>query len=104
MSSRTSPVSDSPITAVRWATALSWAQRSTQFQVMFTRPSVNQVAHGTPFEVSSTFEYGVVKSSPRSFTTASQYHSTSSTERRRISSIVSIPCARIRRVTFACST
>src|SRR5689334_16042715 len=41
---------------------------------------------------------------PRSLTAASQYQATSSTERRRSSSIESMPCARMRRVTFARST
>jgi hypothetical protein len=55
VSPRTSPVSDSLITAGRSFTWSVCAQRSTQFHVMFTWPPVNQVAHGTPFEVSSTF-------------------------------------------------
>jgi hypothetical protein len=104
VSERESPVSDSPISATWSRVSGSSAQRSTQLWTRFTRPPTNHVAHGIPFEVSRTRSYGVANSSRRSSTAASQYHSTSSIERRRSSATVSIPCARIRRVTFARST
>ena len=101
---RTAPVSDSPISATWSRVSGRPAQRSTQLVTRFTLPPSNHVAHGMPRETSSTRPYGAWNSIPRSLTAASQYHSTSSTERRRSSSIVSIPCARISRVTFARST
>ena len=54
VSPRTSPVSDSPMIAGR-SLASECAQRSTQLQTRFMRPPMNQVAHGTPREVSRTF-------------------------------------------------
>src|SRR5438105_1687328 len=104
VSERDAPVSDSPISATWSRVSSRSAQRSTQLRTRFTRPPVNQVAHGIPFEASRTRSYGTWNSIPRSLTAASQYHSTSWTERRLSSSIESMPCARIRRVTCARST
>ena len=104
VSERTVPVSDSPISATWSRVSGRSAQRSTQLVTRLILPPSNHVAHGMPRETSSTRPYGAWNSIPRSLTAASQYHWTSSTERRRSSSIVSIPCARMSRVTFARST
>ena len=51
----------------------------------------------TPREPSSTRVYGVVHRTPRSRTTASQYHSGSAMDRRCSSSSVAMPWARMKR-------
>src|SRR5438270_641722 len=56
--------------------------RSTQLSVKFSSPSGNQRGHCTPREESRTRVYGRVNRTPRSRTTASQYHSGSPTEPR----------------------
>src|SRR6267142_603227 len=71
--------------------ASTW--RSTQLSVKFRRPPGNHVGHSMPRASSSTRVYGVVHRTPRSFTTASQYHSRSAIERRCSSSSVAMPCA-----------
>ena len=71
--------------------------RSTQLSVKFSSPSGNQRGHCAPREESSTRVYGRVNRTPRSRTTASQYHSGSATERRCSSPSESIFCARMKR-------
>src|SRR5204862_439249 len=86
------------------ASGVRSAQRSRQLCARFRRPPTNQRVQGTPSEESSTRSYGVENSIPRSCTTASQNQAMSSTERRRSSSGVEIPWARMNRVTLADST
>ena len=64
---------------------------------------MNHVVHSMPRLESRTAEYGRVNGSPRSAIAASQNQSMSPTERARSSSIEPTPCARMKRVTFACS-
>ena len=76
-------------------------RRSTHWCARLVFPPVNQVAHSTPRDVSRTCSYGVRNEIPRSRTTASQNHAMSPTDRATSSSYVSIPWARMNRVTFA---
>ena len=75
--------------------ASTW--RSTQLSAKFRRPPGNHVGHSMPRESSSTRVYGALQRTPRSFTTASQYHSRSATDRRCSSSSVAIPWAFMKR-------
>ena len=54
VSARELPVSDSPISATLSRASARSAQRSTQLWTRLMRPPVNHVAHGVPFEVSTT--------------------------------------------------
>ena len=94
----TSPVSAS------WMIAGSGPrQRSTHAMAALKPPSVNQVVHSIPRLESRTAEYGRVNGSPRSLITASQNQSTSATDFARSASMSAASCARMKRVTFACS-
>ena len=55
------------------------------------------MGHGTPCEASSTRVYGAVQRTPRSRTTASQYHSGSATDRRCRSASEASPWAFMKR-------
>src|SRR5947207_10821087 len=70
---------------------------STQLSVKFRSPPGNHRGHSIPRAASSTRVYGFVQRTPRSRTTASQYHSGSSLLRRCSASSEPIWWARMNR-------
>ena len=96
VSVRVSACSDSQITA-GWLPRPAAMLRSQQLAVRFVSPPGNHWGQAMPREASRTRVYGRVNVQPRSRTTASQYHSGSSIERRWSAASDSSPCAAMKR-------